>query len=59
MSWTSNTPIRFRLGTLAMWNLLTKRVVNLKDPTLSYLKEAAPALFEDLVSSPRPTSMGD
>ena len=53
-------PIHFRLGQIAMWNLLTRRkVIDLTDPTLGMLKEAAPALFEDLVSSPRPTTMGE
>jgi hypothetical protein len=59
MSWTSNAPLPFRLGTVAIWNKLTKRVVDLRDPTLGFLKEVAPALFEDLVTSPRPTAMGD
>jgi hypothetical protein len=59
MSWEVNSPIKFRLGTIAIWNRLTKRVVDLRDPTLGFLSEAAPILFKDLVEAPRPVSMGD
>lgn len=57
MSWNTNAPIRFKLGTVAIWNLLTRRVVKGSDKTLSLLKERAPALFEDLVKSPTPATM--
>lgn len=56
MSWTSNAPIHFRLGTIALWNCLTRRVVK-NDTTLDLLKKAAPALFEDLINSPTPATM--
>lgn len=57
MSWNSNSPIRFKFGTICLWNLLTKNVVDGSDPTLGLLKQTAPALFEDLVTSPTPTTM--
>ena len=59
MSWHNNSPINFKLGILAMWNLLTKHVVDGTDSTLALLKERAPGYFEDLIQSPRPTAMGD
>jgi len=59
MSWAVNNPIRFKLGTIALWNALTKNTVDLRDGTLQFLQEAAPAIFKDLVESPRPVSMGD
>lgn len=57
MSWNSNAPIHFKLGTTALWNLLTRRVVDGSNPTLGLLKETAPALFEDLIQSPTPATM--
>lgn len=57
MSWNSNAPIRFKLGTIAIYNLLTRRVIDGSDPTLGLLKERAPALFQDLIESPNPTTM--
>lgn len=59
MSWHNNSPIKFKLGTIAIWNRLTKRVVDLRDPTLGFLQEAAPAVFKDLIEAPRPIAMGD
>ena len=59
MSWHVNNPIRFHLGSIALWNLLTKTNINLRDGVLTRLAEAAPALFKDLVEAPRPVSMGD
>jgi hypothetical protein len=59
MSWATNNPIRFHLGTVAIWNRLTKSTVDLRDGTLQFLQEAAPALFKDLVEAPRPVAMGD
>lgn len=56
MSWHSNATIRFKLGTVALYNLLTRRVVK-NDRTLDLLKTTAPALFQDLIESPTPTSM--
>lgn len=57
MSWNSNAPIKFKLGTIAIWNKLTETTVDYRDGVLSKLAEAAPALFKDLVESPKPTSM--
>lgn len=57
VSWNSNSPIHFKLGTVCLWNLLTKRVVDGADPTLGLLKRTAPALFEDLIQSPTPETM--
>jgi hypothetical protein len=59
MSWATNNPIRFHLGSICIWNRLTKRTVDLRDGTLQFLQEAAPALFKDLVEAPRPSAMGD
>ena len=59
MSWATNAPLRFRLYDICLWNRLTKRTVDLRDGTLTFLQEAAPALFKDLIEAPRPVSMGD
>lgn len=48
-----------KLGKIAMWNALTKKVVDLKSPTLGLMQKFAPDTFQDLISSPRPVSMGD
>ena len=57
MSWHVNNPIRFHLGTLAIWSCLTKTNIDLRDGVLTKLAEAAPALFKDLVEAPRPATM--
>ena len=57
MSWATNAPIRMHLGSIAIWNLLTKTNIDLRDGVLTRLAEAAPALFKDLVEAPRPTTM--
>ena len=57
MSWATNNPIRFHLGTLAIWSCLTKTNIDLRDGVLTKLAEAAPALFKDLVEAPRPATM--
>jgi hypothetical protein len=59
MSWHNNAPIKFRLGTIAMWNRLTATTVDLRDGVLQKLQEAAPALYKDLIEAPRPEAMGD
>ena len=59
MSWAVNNPIHFYLGTICIWNKLTKTNIDLRDGVLTKLAEAAPALFKDLVEAPRPVSMGD
>jgi hypothetical protein len=59
MSWETNHPIKFRLGTVCIWNRLTKRTVDLRDGVLQKLQEAAPILYKDLIEAPRPTAMGD
>ena len=59
MSWATNNPIRMHLGSIAIWSLLTKTNIDLRDGVLTKLAEAAPALFKDLVEAPRPVSMGD
>lgn len=56
MSWNSNAPIRFKLGTVAIWNLLNRRVVK-NDVSLGVLRGAAPAFFEDLISAPTPATL--
>ena len=57
MSWETNHPIKFRLGTTAIWNRLTKRTVDLRDGVLQKLAEAAPILYKDLTEAPLPTTM--
>jgi len=61
VSWNSNAPIKFKLGTVAIWNLLTRRIIdgsnNRHGVTLGLLRGIAPALFEDLITSPTPTTM--
>jgi hypothetical protein len=47
------TPI-IKLGRLGMWNLLTRQVVDLRNPTLGVLKTALPEVFDDLVNSKKP-----
>lgn len=59
MSWENNSPIRMRLGTIAIWNRLTKRTVDLRDGVLQKLAESAPEMYKDLAESPRPIAMGD
>jgi hypothetical protein len=57
VSWHNNTPIRFHLGTLAIWARLTKNTVDLRDGVLQKLQDSAPALYKDLIEAPRPTTM--
>lgn len=68
MSWTSNAPIRFKLGTIALWNLLTqKRTIDAQSPTLGLLKssfermaDVTPGVtneFEDMTTRPLPTTL--
>jgi hypothetical protein len=38
MSWTNNQSIRFRLGTVALYNILTQPVVDATNPALGLLK---------------------
>lgn len=68
MSWTSNAPIRFKLGTIALWNLLTqKRTIDAQSPTLGLLKssfermaDVTPGIineFEDMTTRPLPTTL--
>jgi hypothetical protein len=52
-------PVKVTLGTVAMWNALTKKVVDLKSPTLGLMQKFAPDTFKELVESPRPVAMGD
>lgn len=47
------TPI-IRLGRLALWNHLNKKVVDLKAPTVGLIEKYDPAMFEDVVNSPMP-----
>ena len=57
MSWATNSPIRFHLGSIAIWSCLTKTNIDLRDGVLTKLAEAAPVLFKDLVEAPRPATM--
>jgi len=57
MSWHNNTPIRFHLATIALWNRLTRNPVDLRDGVLQKLQEAAPAIYKDLTDAPLPSTM--
>lgn len=59
MAWDSNQPIRFQLGSIAIWNRFTKGTVNLRDGVLTQLQKWAPEQFEELMTAPRPKAMGD
>ena len=60
MSWNSNAPIRFKLGSVALWNIMQKSHINKRDyATLAYLSERASAFYKDLSEAPRPVAMGD
>lgn len=59
MSWENNSPLHFRLGTIALWNRLTKNTVDMKDGVLVALQKWAPEQFEELITAPRPRAMGD
>jgi hypothetical protein len=65
MSWDNNQSIRFKIGAVALWNLLTKSVIDMRNPTLGVLKthyDRRGALdqineFEDMTTRELPTSM--
>ena len=60
MSWDNNAPIRFQLGTVALWNLFFRRgVIDGNSPTLKVLQESLVGArqFEDLTKAPLPVSM--
>ena len=59
MSWATNNPIKFKLGTLVIWNRLTKNNIDLRDDVLNRLQAAAPAFFKDLIEAPMPTTMSN
>ena len=48
-----------KLGRLALWNCLTKKVVDLRAPTVGLIKTFDPDMFEELVNSPRPVFIRD
>jgi hypothetical protein len=58
MSWDTNHTIRFKLGTIALWNLLTqRRVIDGGDPSLALIKTHAPDQFEELTKAPLPSNL--
>ena len=68
MSWDSNAPIHFKLGSIALWNLLTqKRAIDAQSPTLGLLKSSFERManvthgvrneFEDMTTRPLPTTL--
>ena len=68
MSWTSNAPLHFKLGSVAMYNaLLGRRTVDLKSPTLGILKASFDRMvgvnagivneFEEMTSRALPASL--
>lgn len=48
-----------KLGRLALWNALTKKVVDLKSPTIGLIEKFDPDMFQEMIKSPRPVAMGD
>lgn len=44
-----------KLGKLAAWNLMTKKVIDGTDPTLAFIKLHAPDQFEELMKVQMPT----
>jgi hypothetical protein len=60
MSWDNNAPIRFQLGTIALWNLFFKRgTIDGNNPALNVIKDSLVGArqFEDLTKAPLPVSM--
>lgn len=67
MSWENNQSIRFRLGTIALYNLLTRKVLDAKSPTLGLLKASFERMvgvhagianeFEEMTTRPLPTTL--
>lgn len=49
----ARTPI-IRLGRLALWNHLNKKVVDLKAPTVNLIHKFAPEMAQDTINSPMP-----
>ena len=43
-----------KLGKLAAWNLMTKKVIDGTDPTLAFVKLHAPDQFEELMKIQMP-----
>jgi hypothetical protein len=53
----ARTPI-VKLGRMALWNCLTKKVVDLKAPTVGLIAQFQPDVFKDMVNSPLPKFLG-
>ena len=49
----ARTPI-VKLSRLALWNCLTKKVVDLKAPTVGIIEKFQPDMFKEMVNSPLP-----
>jgi hypothetical protein len=43
-----------KLGRLALWNCLTKKVVDLKAPTIGLIEKYSPEMFQKTINSPLP-----
>jgi hypothetical protein len=66
VGWDNNLAIRVRLGSVALWNLLNRRVIDLRDPTLQMIKNSFERMsgvqagiqdeFADMVSRELPAS---
>jgi hypothetical protein len=66
VGWDNNLAIRIRLGQVALWNLLNRRVIDLRDPTLQMIKNSFERMsgvqagiqdeFADMVSRPLPST---
>jgi hypothetical protein len=52
------TPI-VKLGRVALWNCFTRKVVDLKAPTIGLIQKYQPEMFQEMLTSPRPVAMGD
>lgn len=53
----ARTPI-VKLSRLALWNCLTKKVVDLKAPTVGIIEKFQPDMFKEMVNSPLPKFLG-
>jgi hypothetical protein len=66
VGWDNNLAIRVRLGSVTLWNLLNRRVIDLRDPTLQMIKNSFERMsgvqagiqdeFADMVSRELPAS---
>ena len=49
--------LRFNLGRTALWNILTRQVVQANDPAFTLIQKFAPEDFNEMLASPPPVTM--